>query len=255
MKKFKRIYLEITNACNLNCPFCRNDKGQSFMSLKDIEEYLLQIKDVSDYLYLHVLGEPLLHQDFEKILNLLDKYEFKLQLVTNGVLLKNYPHLLKHQCLRKIAISLHSLNNLEKPDGYFETIRNLINENKKTIIELRFYGASDDELSTFKDSLPQNDFLYVTEDNFFKWPSIEDEYINDRGFCHGGKDMLAVLVNGDVTLCCLEPKGHNKIGNLKETKLKDILNNPKYLAYLNNLDKHILINELCQKCTYRLRFK
>ena len=101
----KRIYLEITNACNLNCPFCSYDKGHSFLTLEEIDNYLTQIKEFCDYIYLHILGEPLLHPDFNRILDLLDSKEMHLQLVTNGTLLSRYPDLLRHSCLRKLSIS------------------------------------------------------------------------------------------------------------------------------------------------------
>ena len=69
----KRAYLEITNACNLNCPFCTNEKGNSFLSYEEIDLYTTQIKEFTDYIYLHILGEPLLHKDFERILDLLER--------------------------------------------------------------------------------------------------------------------------------------------------------------------------------------
>ena len=57
------------------------------MSLDDIDNYLNQIKEFGNYIYLHVLGEPLLHPNFDQILKLLDEKDFNLQLVTNGILL------------------------------------------------------------------------------------------------------------------------------------------------------------------------
>ena len=69
----KRIYFEITDACNLNCPFCTNEKGNTFVDLDTCTRVLKQIKEVCDYVYLHVLGEPLLHPDIEKILDYCDK--------------------------------------------------------------------------------------------------------------------------------------------------------------------------------------
>ena len=66
------------------------------MSLDDIDNYLNQIKEFGNYIYLHVLGEPLLHPNFDQILKLLDEKDFNLQLVTNGILLNKNPNLLKH---------------------------------------------------------------------------------------------------------------------------------------------------------------
>ena len=62
MKKFKKIYIEITNICNLNCSFCSKDnKEKREMTLIEFEHILKQIDNYTDYLYLHVKGEPLLH--------------------------------------------------------------------------------------------------------------------------------------------------------------------------------------------------
>lgn len=96
------------------------------MSLDDIDNYLNQIKEFGNYIYLHVLGEPLLHPSFNEILKLLDDKGFKLQLVTNGILLNKYPDLLTHECLRKLSISLHSINNINVSDDYFDYILKLI---------------------------------------------------------------------------------------------------------------------------------
>ena len=106
------------------------------MSLDDIDNYLNQIKEFSNYIYLHVLGEPLLHPNFDQILKLLDEKDFNLQLVTNGILLNKYPNLLSHKCLRKLSISLHSINNINVSDDYFDYILKLIKNNNDKIIEL-----------------------------------------------------------------------------------------------------------------------
>ena len=71
MKKFKKIYVEITNICNLNCSFCSKDnKEKREMTLKEFEHILKQINNYTDYLYLHVKGEPLLHSKLKEIIDL-----------------------------------------------------------------------------------------------------------------------------------------------------------------------------------------
>ena len=267
----KRAYLEITNACNLNCPFCTNEKGNSFLSYEEIDLYTTQIKEFTDYIYLHILGEPLLHKDFERILDLLDSKDLKLQLVTNGTLLYRYPDILKHKCLRKLSISLHSINNTEIDNSYFKTIDRLIENNTDTKLELRFYGKDnlDNSLSDYLNKLrnkyglketvksnsyeiKRNTYIYFSE--LFKWPDINDETISHCGTCHGAIDMIAINSNSDVTICCLDPKAHNCIGNLKKDTLKDILESDKYKAYVNAFKENRIISKLCSKCSYRLRF-
>lgn len=267
----KRIYLEITNACNLDCPFCTSSKGHSFMSIEDFDNYTSQIIEVCNYIYLHVLGEPLLHPNFNVFLDILDKKDFKLQLVTNGTLLNKYPNILNHKCLRKLSISLHSVNNIETDDAYFDTINYLIENNNGTNIELRFYDKNnlDEKLNKYlnyldskynliqskkKNSyeLKKNVFVYFEE--LFKWPDINDEINTNNGRCHGLIDQLAILCNGDVTSCCLDTKGINTFGNLKKNTLVDILNSTQYLDALKAMKENKFILKLCKHCTYHSRF-
>lgn len=267
----KRVYLEITNACNLNCHFCTNNKGNNFLTLSQIDNYTDQIKQVCDYIYLHILGEPLLHPDFEKILDLLDKKELKLQLVTNGTLLYKYPNLLNHSCLRKLSISIHSINNIDINDDYFNTINRLIDTNCNAKIELRFYDKNklSNKLDNYLDDLKEKynfdltsknnsyklkDNVYVYFEELFKWPDINDKYISNTGTCHGAIDMIGINSNSEVTICCLDPKAYNSIGNLKDNTLNEIINSDKYKKYVSEFKKHIISSDLCSKCTYRLRF-
>lgn len=62
---FKRIYVEIGNICNLHCLFCSTDNQKKRqMTLQEFEKVLNNIKGYTDYLYLHVKGEPLMHPYF-----------------------------------------------------------------------------------------------------------------------------------------------------------------------------------------------
>ena len=267
----KRVYLEITNACNLNCPFCTNEKGNNFLSLNEINNYTTQIKEFSDYVYLHILGEPLLHPQFNEILSILDEKDLKLQLVTNGTLLYKYPNILKHKCLRKLSVSIHSVNNIEI-DNYFNVIKSIINTNTYTNIELRFYDYDnlDDSLKLFLNELKEEysfdlttkhnsyklkDNVYIYFENIFEWPDINHEIVTDIGTCHGGIDMIAINSNGDVTLCCLDPKAYNKIGSLEQDSLENILNSELYRKYINDFKNKKLTAPLCIRCSYHQRFK
>lgn len=268
----KRVYLEITNSCNLDCPFCTNEKGHDFLDIKDIESYIKQIKEYCDYIYLHILGEPTLHPKFNEILDILDSNNMKLQLVTNGTLLYKYPNLTSHTCLRKLSISIHSINNVDVNNSYFEIINNLIDSEKDYKLELRFYDRNnlskdlrdyleyikdkyDFDITTKNNSYKLKDNTYVYFEELFNWPNINDEYISNIGTCHGAIDMIAINSESDVTICCLDPKAHNRIGNLKQSKLKDILESQEYLKYINDFKQNRISSELCGKCSYRLRFK
>ena len=70
MKRFKRVYIEITNVCNLACSFCpKTTREPVFMSLETFRNALGQIKPYTDYIYFHVKGEPLLHPGLDEFLD------------------------------------------------------------------------------------------------------------------------------------------------------------------------------------------
>ena len=53
--KFKRIYIEITNICNLKCSFCSNSKrNKKEMSIDEFELVMSKITMYTDYIYLHM---------------------------------------------------------------------------------------------------------------------------------------------------------------------------------------------------------
>ena len=67
----KKIYLEITNRCNLNCDFCiKNNRKVTNISIEDYKYIIDKIKDKTCELYLHVLGEPLMHKDINYIIKM-----------------------------------------------------------------------------------------------------------------------------------------------------------------------------------------
>ncbi|MDO5440658.1 MAG: radical SAM protein [Erysipelotrichaceae bacterium] len=267
----KRVYLEITDACNLDCSFCTNNKGQSFMPVDNIKMCLDQIKEVTNYVYLHVLGEPLLHPYIEEILTYTDNINLNVQLVTNGTLLNKHLDILKHKSIRKLSISLHSINNIDIDNSYFDSIDYLIKNNESKNIELRFYNNQnlDTKLTNYLNKLKDEyglkntpkensyrlvDNVYIYYSNMFDWPNINDDNISNNGKCHGGIDQLAILHNLKVTLCCLDPKGHNEIGDLSKETLIDIINKDEYKKVCDNFRNNKLTFELCKKCKYRTRF-
>ena len=112
MKKFRKVYVEITNICNMNCSFCPETKrAKAFMKCEDFEHVLNEIEPFTDYVYLHVKGEPMLHPNLKEILSLCEKYNLKVNISTNGTLLKDKYELLKD--IRQLNVSLHSF---EKQD-------------------------------------------------------------------------------------------------------------------------------------------
>ena len=88
MKRFKKVYLEISNLCNLRCRFCpgtRRSPGR--LDEEGFRTLIGKLRPWTDYLYFHLMGEPLCHPELERFLNLAGEADFKVILTTNGTLL------------------------------------------------------------------------------------------------------------------------------------------------------------------------
>ena len=125
MKRFQKIYLEISNVCNLQCSFCPGTKrAKKVMNEEEFTEILPKLRDWTDYLYFHLMGEPLCHPHLEGFLELAGTHGFKVILTTNGTLLeKQKENLLHAPALHKVNISLHAFeaNDLDVPfDVYLQ---------------------------------------------------------------------------------------------------------------------------------------
>ena len=121
MSRLKKAYLEITNVCNLSCDFCpgtRRPKG--FISPENFALLAGKLRPHTQYLYLHLMGEPLLHPQLSELLELAAKLDFKVMITTNGTLLPRQAQLLSTaSTVHKISISLHSFEG-NHPSGTME---------------------------------------------------------------------------------------------------------------------------------------
>jgi len=136
--KFKKIYIEITNICNLKCSFCSSsNRNKKEMSLNEFDSILKKINDYTDYIYLHVKGEPLIHRDLDGILSLCEKYDKKVCITTNGVFLKDRLDIInKYDNIYQINISLHSENS---KNNYLDDIFYGVDNLKYPYISYRFW--------------------------------------------------------------------------------------------------------------------
>ena len=106
----KKAYLEITNVCNLACAFCPGTRREKrFMPLEEFKILSAKLRPHTDYLYFHLMGEPLLHPELGSFLAHAGDLGFKVILTTNGTLLPAREELLlSAPALHKVNISLQS---------------------------------------------------------------------------------------------------------------------------------------------------
>ena len=281
-KRFKRIYIEIINICNKNCKFCSPLlRPLRFMSVEEFEYILKEIKEYTDYIYLHVKGEPLLHPNLDKILELCEMYNIKVNITTNGtLLLEKTDILLKYNSVRQINVSLHSFDENDN-ENY---IINILKATKKILanspiyVNYRFWALKNNKLTKDMESMIKEilnyfnlsskllskiinsnnttlkENLFLNKAELFDWPSLNHEFISNYGTCNGTKDHIAILCDGTVVPCCLDSDGIINLGNIYKTKLKYILDSDQFINFNSSLKNNILICKLCQKCSYRKKF-
>ena len=57
MRKFKQIYVEITNICNLNCSFCpKNSRPKKFITVEEFDTITDEISPLTNTICLHLMG-------------------------------------------------------------------------------------------------------------------------------------------------------------------------------------------------------
>lgn len=289
MKKFKRIYIEITNICNLSCEFCPSiTRKPEMMTVQDFENVLKQIGNKTDFIYLHVMGEPLLHPELGELLKRAEAHQLQVNLTTNGVLLEECQQvLLTSSVLRQVNISLHSLNantNTLCFDDYLAQMCRFIQtalKQGRLYIALRLWNldanvdsaitADNERIFEFiskqlgiSQAIPAGKtagngiqllpHLYLSQGEEFVWPSTENPWSGNQGFCRGLRDQVAILVNGDVVPCCLDSNGTVILGNVHQDSLENILNSSKAKAIVQGFAQRQVVEELCQKCSFRNRF-
>ncbi len=273
MKKFKKIYIEITNICNLSCSFCSQDhRIKETISLEKMEMILQKINDYTDYIYLHVKGEPLLHPKLKEILDLCSKYHKQVNITTNGTLVKDRCQVLQHPAIRQINLSLHSENQKKNYlDEIFETVDIL----KNKIIIYRFWTMDDNRLNPKSTEIVNNiiryyqlspefveklklenhikirENLYIDKKNEFIWPNIENDYFHDTGYCYALKDQLAILVDGTVVPCCLDSDGIISLGNIYEETLAEIIHSNRYQKIREGFCNRKIVEDLCKHCSFK----
>ena len=262
---FKRIYIEITNICNLNCKFCpKSDRDKKVMTVTEFETIINKINGHTKHIYLHIKGEPLIHPDLDKIIKIANENNINVNITTNGRLLKDKLDIINNNKIRQINISLHSFNSLDE----VKDIVKLCDSIKNTFINFRLWNDLDNneifdyldehyKVNIDRNSLRNNlnDHIFLSIDKEFDWPSMDLSVISRIGTCRALKDQIGILVNGDVVSCCLDNNGDNKLGNIYKQDLDEIINSNKYQEMLNGFNRCELVSPLCQRCGYRERFK
>lgn len=290
MKKFKKVYIEITNICNLNCNFCpKTERELKFMDEDAFKHIVKAVKPYTDHIYFHLMGEPFLNPNLGRFLEISHENNVKVNITTNGTLINNVKDtLIASPTLRQMNISLSSFEANDKDkdlNGYLDNIMNFIleaNEKSNIIFSIRLWNMdseglkgsneSNEDILKMLETKLELDFslrekikesysvklrnnVYLNAAEKFEWPDIKKDTTDDKVFCYGLRDHMGILVDGTVVPCCLDSEGNIPLGNIFETSLGDILDSQRANDMYDGFSRRQAVEELCKKCGYAKRYK
>ena len=276
MKRFKKVYLEISNICNLRCSFCPGTKRKALvMQEAEFSPILEKLRPWTDFLYFHLMGEPLCHPNLKRYLQLARSTGFKVIITTNGSLLDKCGDVLIGGGVHKVNISLHAFeaNDLHIP--FSQYLANCMAfgrkaEGKAVICYRLWNGGGADALNekilkalhrAFPGEWVQEprgirigQKVYLEYGDKFDWPDLTAADQGQEVFCYGLRDQLGILCDGTVVPCCLDHDGDIALGNLLRESMEQILASERAQRLYDGFSCGKATEELCRKCGYARRF-
>jgi len=268
-----KVYMEITNRCNLACSFCPGThRTGGMMSLADFRRYADAVADRCDYLYFHLMGEPLLHPDLPDMIAYARERGMKPILTTNGTLLPSRGAELLEAGVYKVSISLHSFEANDGVDfyAYLEGCLNFASLASRTgrICALRLWNLSGGRcernqqvLDALARTFPRPwkegrqgsrlaEGVYLEWGDYFDWPDLDACDRGERCFCYGLRDQIGVLCDGRVVPCCLDKDGTIVLGDLNRQTTDEILSSPRARAIYDGFSAGKAVEPLCRRCGF-----
>ena len=278
-----RIYIEISNICNVQCSFCPIvERDKQILKPSDFLHIIKQAAPLAKEVCLHLMGEPLAHPEFQEIIDLCG--ETKVQITTNGLLINRHQDfILNSKNIRQVNFSLQSFKDNFPEKSMEPYLRDILGFSQEAFlrtpemfINLRLWNqeseASDnEEIYHFLESelgVQINrridvggikskkliNRLYLHFDSRFEWPSLGLPYKSTKGRCHALTGHIGIHADGTVVPCCLDKEAQIPLGNCLKEGLIDILNSPRAKAMKEGFEQGILVEKLCQHCSYIKRF-
>lgn len=274
--RFKKIFIEITNFCGLNCSFCTPMKAKDTMPLNLFSKIIREIQPYTNLCALHILGDPLTLHNLKSYLD--SAQDLRIEITTSGFYLtpQNTALLLNHPNIHQINFSLTSAlyqKNKVNLDSYLTPILDFCATHQhlqsEKFINLRLWNlnatlsapSKNTEIYQALQDFFHLDLIAPTKTRlaykihlvgapFFQWADEKAPPQHKEGFCYGASKQLGILCNGVVVPCCFDTKGEIPLGNLNSQSLNEILHTPRIESLILGFKEGKRIESLCQNCSY-----
>lgn len=248
------------------------------MSLDEFRVVVEKVRPFTDYIYLHVLGEPLRHPQLDEILSIAEQANLNINITTNGALLDRKKELLMKHSIRQLNISMHDgEENIapEKWELYLQSVLDFATQAApKSYISLRLWNTSNETSTVFntlclnkiaeKFNLSPTELTTTTKGNGlklsehiflhraprFEWPDKNNKHTYAHKNCYALRDHIAVLVNGDVVPCCLDADANLLLGNIFTQDLGEILQTERAKNIKKGFEQRKVVEPFCATCGF-----
>ena len=273
---YNKVYVEITNICNMSCSFCHGHKrAPRRMSKEEFSLILDKLTEQTKYIYYHLMGEPLTHPLLPEFIKLAGERGYKSIITTNGTLLSKRKSELLSAGLHKVNISLHSFENGSDEDfvRYVNEISDFAKNAAESgvIVVFRLWnegydnGRNEVSLKLLKQDIEGTwaensrgikirEKIFIEFGERFEWPDKDEKIKGEKFFCYGLKDQFSILVDGTVVPCCLDSDGVINLGNIFCDDISSILNSKRATDIVDGFRCGKASEELCKRCGYAQRF-
>ena len=273
---YSRVYVEITNICNMRCSFCHGHSRQPrTMTASEFAHILEQLEGKTQYVYYHLMGEPLLHPQLPELMKMAAQAGFKSVLTTNGTLLSKRGDALLQAGVHKVSISLHSFEQQDDAGhkSYLQEVAAFAEKAaaQGTLVSFRLWNKGCDDGKNvvteafLRSNLPGDwtensrgyrirERIFLEWGDRFAWPDRAAPIQGERVYCYGMQDHFGILCDGTVVPCCLDSDGVIALGNVFSQDLTEILESPRAKAMAEGFRCRKPTEDLCRRCGYATRF-
>ena len=276
-----RMCIELTNRCNLNCPFClvgqqnskestahdEMDRDMGGMNLDQCKKSILDAKRFGiKEINLTFQGEPLMYKRkwFLELVRLCRQEGLKSIVYTNGLLLDPiYSRDIIKSGMEEIRFSVDGITQSayekNRVGGKFETVwknmKDMVNiakeENSNIKLIWQFIALRNNEHQIEKASAMAKEIGIIFEVKTFaesvpELASKNSKYRRKlkRLPCIDIYNQTMVYWNGDVVPCCYDLEGNEIMGNLKNNTMEEIWNGEKYKNFRKRLKQSVFKPEM-----------
>lgn len=249
--------MEVTNICNLKCPFCLTGKGVSggrdvrHMGFEEAKSILDQLSEYLYFLQVYTWGEPLLNKDVFAIIEYAKKKNIYVMMSTNATAMTQaYNKRLLDSGIDYIMVAIdggskETYQKYRRGGDYYKVIANVKDflcqrekcKNNKPFMEWQYivfrhnqHEIHDTEIMAYEMGINKFTPLpaYVEDE---EWAATDPEYRTDLGNperiynCDRPWSHLNVRADGGVASCCYTFFKKDDLGELNRNTFLEIWNN------------------------------